>query len=268
MSARPLAGVRVAVTRDEPPGGPLARRLAAAGARVLAWRALATAPPADPAPLAAALARLDGFDWLVVASAHAVAAVAAGVEALPERLRVAAVGEATAAAARRAGWRVDRVPREFRAAALAEAFRAAGDARGARLLLPASDLTDPALGDRLAALGAEVARVEAYRTVAAPLDAGDVARALGEDEVGPLVVTFASPSAVEALAAALAPRLFDALLACAALAAIGPSTAAALRRRGRAPDALAAPSTLDGLVAAAALAAERLAAKPAPGGRT
>jgi len=247
-----LAGVGVVVTRDEPVDGPLARKLAAAGARVLAWPAVAIAPPADPAPLAGALSELETFDWLVVTSAHAVEAVAERRASLPSHLRVAAVGDATAEAARRAGWRVDRVPSEFRGEALVEAFRAAGDARGARVLFPAADRALPTVPDGLAALGAEVVRVEAYRTAAAPLDAAACARAAA---TAPLVLTFASPSAVDGLAGALGEAVFAALVDGAATAVIGPTTAEALRRHGRAPDATAEPHTLDGLVAAAASAA-------------
>jgi len=256
-----LAGVGVVVTRDEPVAGPLARRLEAAGARVLRWPTVAIAPPADPAPLAAALGRLAEFDWLVVTSAHAVEAVAARVATLPPRLRVAAVGDATADAARRAGWRVDRVPAEFHGEALVAAFGAAGDARGARVLFPAGDLAAATVPAGLAALGAEVVRVEAYRTARPTLDA---AATTAEASRGRLVLTFASPSAVDGLAAALGPAAFDELLAAASTAVIGPTTAEALRRHGATPDAIAAPSTLEGLVAAAARAAQALSRRSHP----
>ncbi len=165
-----LAGLGVVVTRDEPPGGPLGERLARAGARVLHWPAMTIAPPADPQPLAHALAALESFDWLLLTSPHAVEAVALRRAVLPSRLRVAAVGAATAAAAAERGWRVDRVPRAFNAAELVRSFAAAGDAPGARLLYPASDRADATLECGLEELGARLVRVEAYRTTNAPLD--------------------------------------------------------------------------------------------------
>lgn len=258
-----LSGVGVVVTRDEPPGGPLAGLLAAAGARVLPWPAVAIAPPADPQPLARALAALAGFDWLALTSVHAVEAVAALRPDLPPAIRVAVVGASTAAAARALGWRIDRQPDEFHTAALLASF--AGDEHGVagrRVLFPASDRAATALPDGLAALGAEVVRVEAYRTLPAALDAASCLAAAARGEVD--VVTFASPSAVDGLAAALGDAGLAALLRETAVAVIGPTTAGALVRRGRVPDAIASPATLDGLVAAARSAHLRFAERKLP----
>jgi uroporphyrinogen-III synthase len=253
MSDAPLAGLAVVVTRDEPAGGPLATRLAAAGARVVAWPATATAAPDDDTALRGALGAIATFDWLVVTSARAVAAVADRLATLPPRLRVAAVGEATAAAARAAGWRVDRVPEAYSGEALVDAFRGAGDARGARVVFPAADRAAATVPDGLAALGAEVVRVEAYRTLPAELDGARCLERAGAGEID--VLTFASPSAVDGLAAALGDEAFARLVGRLAVAVIGPATADALARRGLAAGAVADPSTLDGLVAAAARAA-------------
>jgi uroporphyrinogen-III synthase len=106
---KPLAHHGVAITRCEPEGGPLARRLEERGARVVRWAATRLAPPADPRPLERSLGRLTKYDWLVVTSAHGAAAVTARVPARPAALRVAAVGPATAAELEAAGWEVDLV---------------------------------------------------------------------------------------------------------------------------------------------------------------
>jgi uroporphyrinogen-III synthase len=249
---RTLDGVGVVVTRDEPPGGALASRLVAAGARVLHWPTVSLAPPLDPGPLTRALAALERFDWLALTSAHAVDAVAARRAALPADVRVAAVGAATAAAAREHGFRVDRLPADFSSEGLVRQFAAEGDAAGCRILFPASDRAADTIVAGLTALGAEVVRVEAYRTTASALDLRSCLAAAARGEVD--VLTFASPSSVDALADALAATPFSVLLASAAVAAIGPTTAAALARRGRPADAIAAPATLDGLAAAAAAA--------------
>lgn len=249
---RPLAGVGVVVTRDEPPGGALAARLAAAGARVLHWPTVSIEPPLDPGPLERALSTLERFDWLVLTSAHAVEAVAARRAKLPADLQVAVVGVATSAAARERGFRVDRLPADFSSEGLVREFAAAGDAADCRILFPASDRAAGTIVAGLAALGAEVLRVEAYRTTSNALDLGRCLGAAARGEVD--VLTFASPSSVEALADALAATPFSVLLASAAVAAIGPTTAAALARRGRPADAIATPATLDGLAAAAVAA--------------
>jgi len=250
----PLAfppGAGVAVTRAEPAGGPLGRRLAERGARVVAWTTMAIAPPADPEAFARAVAGLDDWDWVVFTSAHAVEAVAALAPA-PPRARLAAVGRSTAAALAAAGWSAARVPKTFSGEALVAAFESAGDAAGARVLFPAGSLARDTVELGLAALGAHVARVEAYRTLTAPLD-GALCRA--QVESGEVVAaTFASPSAVNGLAAALGATLFRELLARLAVASIGPVTSAALGAHGQLPDAEAAESTFDALADAAARA--------------
>lgn len=250
MSA--LTGRGVAVTRAEPAGGALGARLEARGARVARWTTIALVPPADPAPFESALARLEEFDWLAVTSGHAVAALVERVAAPPASLALAAIGPATAAALEAAGWRVDRVGEGDGAEGLVAAFRAAGDAAGARVLYPASARARTTLEHGLAALGATVERVEAYRTLPVALDA---AACRAEIESGAVeAVTFASPSALEGLAEALGDAELSELLARVAVASIGPTTSAALAAFGRAPDAEAEPSTLDGLVEAARVA--------------
>lgn len=254
-----LSGLGVVVTRDEPPGGPLGVRLEIAGARVLHWPAMVIAPPSDPAALAAGLAALESFDWLVLTSPHAVEAVAGRRATLPPRLRVAVVGASTAAAAREHGWHVDRMPQEFQGEALLASFAEAPDGlAGRRVLFPASDLAAQTLPAGLAALGAEVVRVEAYRITTAPVAAALFAARLETVARGEVdVVTFASPSAVDGLAGALGEPALAQLLDRSAAAVIGPTTAGALARRGRTADAVADPATLDGLVAAVALAHAR-----------
>jgi uroporphyrinogen-III synthase len=81
-------------------------------------------PPADFAPLDAALHKIDTYDWLILTSANAVRAVDERATQLgvaleqSAGLKVAAVGEATAAAARKAGLRVRFVPEEYVAESL------------------------------------------------------------------------------------------------------------------------------------------------------
>jgi uroporphyrinogen-III synthase len=248
----PLAGRGVAVTRAEEPGGPLERRLRAAGATVLRWNTFRIAPPADPAPLVAAAGRLSAYDWIVFPSAHAAAALGRALAALPVRrglplrgARVAAVGPSTANAARRAGWPVDEVPGDSQAGAAGLLARL-GRLDGARILLPQSNLARPELAEGLSRLGGSVEAIEAYRIAPANLDGAACLAQLSAGAVD--IVTFTSPSAVDALAKALAPSGLASLDRCQVIS-IGPTTSARLLALGRPPDAQAAASTLDGLVA-------------------
>lgn len=244
----------VVVTRTRGGDDALAARLRDLGAEVRELPSIAFAPPADPAPLDAALRDLARFDWVVFASATA-------VERTLDRLRaldlptgalaarsLAAVGPATADALGRAVREPDLVPAEARGEAMAAAL--APRVRGRRVLLPRPAEGRPELLAGLLAAGAEVTAVEAYRTLPAPpeailplaawIEAGEVA-----------AVAFASPSAVKAVVSGLGARA--PLLGSVALAVIGPTTADALRACGL--DAAVQPARYTGADLADAIAA-------------
>jgi uroporphyrinogen-III synthase len=230
------------------------RLLQERGARVIEVPSIDVAPPADSSALDDALRAPGRFQWLVFTSANAVDAVAARLEALglPPRLtshgpKLASVGPATTAALRSA-FPDDLVALEpvqgFRASELARVF-AREPMAGVRVLLPCSSRARDELPRELRALGAEVLAVVAYETVE-PADLGRrVARCLEE---GFDLVAFASPSAVEAFASAAGERVRGL-----PAVAIGPTTAEAARAAGLDVRAIAAPSTAEGLVAAAEL---------------
>jgi uroporphyrinogen-III synthase len=237
--------MRVVVTRSEAGDGPLSSELRNLGLPVLLWPAVSVVA-ADHAPLEAALARLGSFQWVVFASRHAVAAVTELKATQPEKLKVAAVGQATAQVLRQRGWSVDLLPDDSNAAALVEAFESAKlIAPGTRVFFPASSRALPTLAVGLKLLGAEVVQVEAYRTESASsLDVENCRSWIARGGIG--AVTFASPSAVDELEHALGKADFARLLSDAAAVAIGPTTAKALTERGHTP-ALAESATLQGL---------------------
>lgn len=246
-------GVGVVVTRDEPDDGPLSTLLADRGFRVHNWPTIRTAPPADPAPLEAALADLDAFDWAVFTSPRAAAAVA-GLDA-PPALRVAAVGEATAAALADAGWVPDLVPDTQTGEALVIALAEAGVGGGDRVFFPASAIARDTVPDGLERLGADVTQVVAYRTEPAPLDVATCRAALESGAVE--VLTFTSPSTVQNLQAGLGPQLFALAVRRTRAVAIGPTTADAVRATGFDDVAVAEPHSLEGLAARVAEVAGR-----------
>jgi len=234
----------VVVTRCESGDGPLSSELRHLGLPVLLWPAVAV-EMAEKAPLEAALGRLEGFDWIVFASRHAVAAVTRiRSPAPPPGVKVAAVGQATAQVLRQRGWPVDLLPGEANAAALVEAF-ASQKIAGAHILFPASSRALPTIATGLTQLGAVVEQVEAYRTESSTaLDVESCRSWIARGGIG--AVTFASPSAVDELEHALGKDDFDRLLRTATAVAIGPTTAKALADRGHTP-ALAESATLQGL---------------------
>jgi uroporphyrinogen III methyltransferase/synthase len=231
-AARPLSGVRVAVTRARAQASGLAARLRALGAEVV------EAPAIRIEPLDAHLPDPADYDVVCVTSPN-------GAEQLLARVRdaralagpvVAAVGPGTARALRERGVEPDVVPERAIAEALGEAL-AGVPVR--RVLVVGAEETRDVLPNALRERGAEVAEVALYRTVREPLDEEQRAAALGAD-----YLTFASGSAArffhEAAGTLAGPRLVS----------IGPVTTAALRELGAEPDVEAAEHTPDGVLAA------------------
>jgi uroporphyrinogen III methyltransferase/synthase len=255
----PLFGMRVLVTRAEEQAPELAAALRAAGARPEVLPMIRIEPPGDGGPADAALERLASYDALVFASANAVRAFAARAQARGRALsrfagRVFCVGPRTAEAAGAAGLRVEALPPRRDAEGLAAAIAAAGWPAGRRFLLPRAEAAREVLPERLRAAGARVECVAVYRTAAAAVDGPALCKRLAAGEIGAL--TFASPSTVRRFVELLDEPARRALAGC-LVAAIGPVTAEALRRRGIEPDAVPAGAGAAELVAALAEAARR-----------
>lgn len=245
----PLDGLGVAVTRGEKGEGPLSRLLEKRGARVLDWGSVGFSPPEDVCPLLGALARISDYDWICFSSPRAVDAVVSRHPDPPEEVRIAAVGPSTALSLSEAGWVVHRLPEEGNGEGLVEAFRRVGDVGDAKIFFPASEIARDVIPEGLAGLGADVDRVTAYRMVTLPVDPAGCRTSLERGEVK--VVTFASPSAMEALRAQIDEDLFNRLRDEIPAAAMGPTTAAALEGAGWRRIASARIPTLEGLVTAA-----------------
>jgi uroporphyrinogen-III synthase/uroporphyrinogen III methyltransferase/synthase len=254
MTDLPLAGRTIAVTRGDKRNDPLAVRLREMGARVLEVASITFAPPESFEPLDRALRELPRFAWAVFASANGVERTlerAAELRIPPEHWRgvkLAAVGPATAERLA-IGLRVpDLVPPEARGTSLADAL--APHVAGLAVLVPRAEDGRLELMEGLVRAGAEVCAPTAYRTLPVDKDAlQPLAEALTRGEVD--AIAFASPSAVRSVVAALAPDSAE-LLGRAVLAAIGPTTAAALRDAGFVPAVEPAEYTVPALAAALA----------------
>ncbi len=241
----------MAVTRGKGGDDPLTARLRELGAHVLEIPAIAVAPPESWDDLDAALHDLEQYDWIAFASATAVDAVLTRIAALelsppPVGTRLAAVGRATAHRLQERLRAPDLVPESATGAALAEAM--SPQMRGRRVLVPRAADGRHELVDGLVAAGADVVAAACYRTVAAPAFAiAPLGEAILDGRID--AVTFASPSAVRSVVAGLGARA--ALLDRCTLAAIGPTTAEALREAGLrvsvVPETSTAPDLADAL---------------------
>lgn len=245
----PLRSIRVVVTRAAHQAEPTARAFEAAGARVELLPLLEVVPPDDPAPLDAALAAIEGFDWIVFTSKNAVDQVLART-ALPPGLRVASVGSATSDALRERGIDPDLEPDDSRAEGLAAELgprlRTGAGARP-RVLLPQAADARPVLGEELLRAGADAVRVDAYAKRVPPAARKRAREIFGTARLG--WVTFTSPSIARAFADLWGedwPVRRRGLFA----ASIGPVTGEALRDLGVEPAAEAASPGDDAMVAA------------------
>lgn len=205
----------VVLTRAPEDNAALATALRGRGHEVIELPCVATAALEDDRALAAAVAALGPHDHLVVTSVAGARAVA-DVLREPPPARVSTVGARAASLLRELGIAVERS--EPTGAALAERLPIP---RGIALLAR-SDRALPDLPEILRARGATVREVVAYRTIARV--EGDRASAARAFAAGAAVVV-ASPSAVEALVAAIGEQA----LGAARVIATGPTTAARVR---------------------------------------
>jgi uroporphyrinogen III methyltransferase/synthase len=233
-SGKPLEGKRIVVTRSVEQARDLVARLETMGAVVLLFPAVSFSEPPDTAGLDRAIRSLGEFDWTLFTSANAVKFFAArcrklGVEPCHGgNCRCAAVGPATASAVAAAGFSVDHVAQEFLGVALAHELSAS--LAGKKILLPRSERARPDLPEALKSVGAEVTEVVAYHTGGVGAIDPEVMRAIREAQVD--VISFFSPSAIENMRGELGEDSFARLGAKAAMAAVGPVTAGALREAG------------------------------------
>ncbi|MGQ0713864.1 MAG: uroporphyrinogen-III C-methyltransferase [Gemmatimonadaceae bacterium] len=231
LSRRPLAGLRVVVTRARAQASGIATNLRELGANVIEMPAIRL-EPLDPAPLHRALDALASYTWVIFTSQNTVELV---WRAMRERgldaralahARIAAVGRATADALHACGLAADVVPRQFVAEALVEVLEARPDVRGARVLLPRGEGARDVLPDALREIGAEVNAISLYRSVAAAGDARAVRARLRAGDIDLITLTSSSTArffvdAVGREAAGAAPA-----------ASIGPVTTAAAESLG------------------------------------
>lgn len=253
MSALPLAGKCIVVTRPRRQARSLSQALGELGARVVVAPAIQIEPPADFAPLDAALARVEDYDWVVFTSANGVDAVferlaqleLAGPEKDGPRLRFAAIGPATADSLRERGYEAAVIPERFVAEEVFRALQGRDEVAGRHFLLPRADIARQALPELLRAAGGQVEVVVAYRTLPATEEIGRLAELLEDDAVD--VVTFTSASTVRSFFSALDPSTVAKRFVA---ASIGPITSQALRELGVEPAIEAVHFTVPGLVEA------------------
>jgi len=266
---RPLFGQRVLVTRPAHQAADLAAPLVHLGAEVLLQPAIKIVPPGlqsrvntdwidriakefphygDWTEVDRALNVIDRFDWVIFSSSN-------GVRFLLERLlnwryrdlralgkiKIAAIGPATAEELARYHLKADVVPDEFQAESLAE--RLVSAAAGQRFLLVRASRGREVLADELTKAGGLVEQVVVYDSVDVERPDPAIAEQMAAGQIAWTTVTSS------AIARSLV-RLFGDSLRHTKLVSISPITSATLRELGFEPAAEAKEYTMAGVVEA------------------
>lgn len=234
---RALYGWRVLVPRPREQAASMSARLSSHGAIPQEVPTISVEPPRNPAQMERAIKGIvEGrYQWVVLTSVNAVKAVWEKITefGLDSRsfagVRIAAVGEKTAAEIRALGITPELLPARTRqnAQGLVDVFPEYFEELDpvGRVLLPRADIATDVLVDGLTHLGWEVEDVVAYRTVrAAPpsADIRDMIKTGGFD-----AVAFTSSSTVKNLVGIAGKPHPRTIVAC-----IGPMTAATAEELG------------------------------------
>lgn len=230
---KPLDNKKIVITRNENRAGGLIRKITSLGGEAIVFPTIEIRDPDSWQACDNAIRSIDTFDWVVFPSANAAYYFFQRSEKFDLNevpAKIAAVGKKTADALQRLGRKVDLTPDEFSAQGMLQAFEH-HSLKGARVLLPSSDIARDELSDGLRQRGAHVERVVIYKTAAnRSLKTDIMSRQIKGGEIDCL--TFFSPSAFEYFVELLGTSIIDDIKAnSVAVAAIGPTTASAIVKK-------------------------------------
>jgi uroporphyrinogen III methyltransferase / synthase len=253
MRGGALQGRTVVVTRASEQAQRFVELLEAAGARVLQAPTIVIEPPSSWAPLDRALDALATFTWAIFTSVNGVAMVDRRLRQRGlswsgfARLRLAAIGPATAEALAEHGVQPAVVPADYRAEGLVVRLRgeiAAAD----RVLIARATQARELLSRELVRLGATVTEVPAYTTRRVEASAARLRAALATRAVD--AVTFTSSSTARNFAEMLTEDERRTWLEGVTVASIGPVTAATAAEYGLATHVMPREYTIPALAGA------------------
>jgi uroporphyrinogen III methyltransferase/synthase len=256
FETKPLFGWRVLVPRTKDQAPALSTRLRGFGAVPEEVPTISVEPPRNPQQMDKAVRGLvEGrYEWIAFTSFNAVRAVREKFEeyGLDARafsgLKIAAVGDKTAAALAEWGLNADLVPAgEQSSVGLLEDWPPYDELLDPinRVFLPRADIATETLAAGLVEIGWEVDDVTAYRTVRAAPPAAPVREAIKTGKFD--AVVFTSSSTVRNLVGIAGKPHASTIIA-----AIGPATAKTAEEHGLRVDVLATNPSIEDLVDALA----------------
>jgi uroporphyrinogen-III synthase len=192
MTAPPLAGRGIVVTRPAQQSGPLAERISAAGGHPILFPVLEIIDTPDLQPLIDVSARLEDYQLAVFISPNAVVRTMSQVlprRIWPARLRVAAIGKGSVRELERFGVTGVIAPaRYFDSEHLLE-LPELQTVAGQRVVIFRGDGGRELLGDTLAARGARVDYIECYRRTRPDADAAPLLQAWAGNALHAVTIT-------------------------------------------------------------------------------
>lgn len=253
MTAGPLAGHRILVTRAHRQAEGLSALLREFGAEVIEAPVIEIRPPESFAALDSALNDILQYDWVILTSVNGVEALFARLEPLGlsvdslQHLKIAAIGPATEERIQDHGLVVDIVPQRYVAEEVVRTLRKL--VKNEKVLVVRAKVARDVIPDELRQAGAQVDVVEAYETVV-PEDAKErLLRAFEEGRL-PDAITFTSSSTVKNFLSLIVGTEIPSKLTKVKFASIGPVTSDTLREYGLPVHVEADEYTMEGLAQA------------------
>ena len=251
---KPLLGRRIVLTRPRELAIEWRQKLESLGATVIELPLIRVSKDVNPATLAEVFQELGGYEWIIFTSVNGVKFFFDEFNRVHDDIRafglmrIAVVGEATAAAIREKHLRVEVQPKKANAEELAKTLIERERMDSAKVLVITGNRNRDALVKKLEEARAIVDCLPVYKTEEANLAADPVAadfRAKGAD-----AILFASPSAAQSFFDQADALKLGAKARQPLAGSIGPSTTAAMKQLGVPGDFEAADASLDSLVEA------------------
>ena len=246
-----LAGIRILITRPKSSNEPLSEKLRSLGAETIELPTIEIVAPKSTEALDHSIRDLSNYDWVIFTSVNGVRFFLERMKYLGvasdvlQRVKIAAIGSATARSLEKSAKKPDFVPKEFLSEKIVYGL---GDVKGKRILLPRADIASRNLPIGLMGKGAIVEEVVVYETII-PKDLS-LNRLQSILSLGVDLVTFTSPSTIRNLAYVTGPIGLEALIKEIKVACIGPVTAEAARGLGVHVDIVPSNHSVDDLVEA------------------
>lgn len=253
VTAGPLAGKRIVVTRAHKQAEGLSSLLRSYGADVIEAPVIEIRPPDSFEALDEALKNILQYDWLILTSVNGVEALFSRLEPLGlsidslQHLKIAAIGPATEERIQDHGLVVDLVPPRYVAEEVVHLLRK--QVKGERVLLVRAKVARDVIPEELRGAGAQVDVVEAYQTVI-PGGAKERLQKIFADGDPPDAITFTSSSTVKNFLSIVLGTDIPAKLAKTKFASIGPVTSETLREYALPVHVEADEFTMEGLAQA------------------